>query len=72
MIGICRLAMTALVPADATELCLQGFDLRIEHAAIHEQAVGEHDGRAASARVFIIDVLAVDRSKRHVVVSLLQ
>ena len=66
------LAAALAAELDARLYCLQGFDLRIEHAAIHEQAVGEHDGRAASARVFIIDVLAVDRSKRHVVVSLLQ
>ena len=64
--GVSRLAMTTLIPADAAKLPLQGFNLRIEHAAVHQQPMREHNHRAAPTRVFVINVLAIDWGKRHV------
>ena len=43
----------------------KGLDLRREHAAIHQQPVRKHDDRAFSARVFVIQLLAIDVRERH-------
>ena len=65
MLGLRRLPMTALIPADAAVLPLQGLDLRREHGLIHEQTMRKHKGGTPSARVFVVDILAIDRGKRH-------
>jgi hypothetical protein len=65
MLGICRLPVTTLVPADAAILPLQSLYLRLEHGVIHEQAVREHNGRATPSRVLVVDILTIDLGKRH-------
>ena len=64
---VSRLAMAAFVPGDAAPLAAQRLHLRREHTAVHEQSVGENDGRAVSTRVFVIQLLAVDVRERHAV-----
>src|SRR5262249_13399171 len=59
------LAKAPLVPADQAELGGEHLDLTVEHALIHEEAVGEDHRGALAARVLEVDALTVDVREGH-------
>ncbi len=60
-----RVAETALVPGDHPVALPQRLHLRVEHGAVHEEAVGQHDRRALATRVVVGDLLAVGHCGTH-------
>lgn len=59
------LALTAQIKSNTTIVCLECFNLRIEHVVVHQQAMHEHDGFCATTMFLVMQLNAVDRNGRQ-------